>query len=376
VKNGSGQHRVEVLHILPEYGTGGAEVAALSAAFADHGQVRLLFLSGSGLLQPAARLRVCEGCHPMGIKAIRTAMRTVRQQRPQVVIVSLWKSLPVLLALRAMRLRPRLVHLLHADRPKHRIDQLAHAIMLRACDAVWADSSTTLDSRYPPNRRTKPTRVVSFLVRRIDAPTRSEPAARFIFWGRLARQKQVEQSIEIFARIAEHHASATFTIIGRDDGTRASAESRARELGVADRVVFTGELGFEEICKLAEEASFYLQTSTFEGMAMSVVEAMQLGLVPVVTPVGEIARYCRHLENAVVFRGLDQTAGDVRAALADPSLYRRLSAAAVNTWERAPLYREDIVAAASEIVSHPRGPRRNDPSPAHPEPGSRRPQAS
>ena len=44
------------------------------------------------------------------------------------------------------------------------------------------------------------------------------------------------------------------------------------------------------IKKLAN-ASFYLQTSKFEGFAMSVVESMMMGLVPVVTPVGEIGRY-------------------------------------------------------------------------------------
>ena len=32
---------------------------------------------------------------------------------------------------------------------------------------------------------------------------------------------------------------------------------------------------------------------------MSVVEAMQIGLVPIVTPVGEIARYCVDGKNAV-----------------------------------------------------------------------------
>lgn len=349
------QHLVRVLHVLPEYGTGGAEVAALSAAHARHGQVTVLFLSAPARTEPGARVELCEGCHPLGFRAVWLTTRVVRRDRPSVVIVSLWKSLLTLLALRAMPGRPLLVHLLHADRPKHRLDQAAHSIMLRTCDAVWADSGTTLDARYPARSRTKATRVISFLVRRIVAPPRAGPAARFIFWGRLAPQKQIEQSIELFARLVPRNPSAVFTVIGRDDGSRTGAEERARTLGVNRNIRFLGELPFEEISRLAADASFYLQTSTFEGMAMSVVEAMQLGLVPVVTPVGEIPRYCKHLENALVFRGLEQTARDVQTLLADPSAYTRLSTAAVETWRDVRLYKDDIVAAASELLTrHPK----------------------
>ena len=356
-----GQDRPRLLHILPEYGTGGAEVAALSAASAEHGQVKVLFLAAPSHTEPGVRAQVCEGCHPLGIRAAWLAIRMIRRERPHVTVVSLWKSLLTLLALRAMPGRPVLVHLLHSDRPKHRLDQLAHSIMLRTCDAVWADSATTLDSRYPPGSRTKSTRVVSFLVRRIVATPRTTPTASFIFWGRLAPEKQIERSIELFARVARYDASAVFTIIGRDDGSRASAEALANTLGVADRIAFPGELPFEEISRLAARASFYLQTSTFEGMAMSVVEAMQLGLVPVVTPVGEIARYCNHLANAVVFRGSDETEADLRRVLADPQEYARLSTAAIDTWKDVALYRDDIVAAASELLMQPHLHRRSNP---------------
>jgi glycosyltransferase involved in cell wall biosynthesis len=87
----------------------------------------------------------------------------------------------------------------------------------------------------------------------------------------------------------------------------------------------------------------------YEGMAMSVVEAMQLGLVPIVTPVGEPARYCRNMENAVIFSDFDQAVDEVCRLIDEPELYAKVSRAAVATWTDAPIYADDFVAAATEL---------------------------
>ena len=57
-------------------------------------------------------------------------------------------------------------------------------------------------------------------------------------------------------------------------------------------VKFLGPKDLDSIIELTEETSFYLQTSKLEGMAMSVIESMQVGLIPLVTNVGEIQYYC------------------------------------------------------------------------------------
>ena len=80
----------------------------------------------------------------------------------------------------------------------------------------------------------------------------------------------------------------------------------------------------EEIRAVAREASFYLQTSVDEGTAPSVVKAMQSGLVPIVTPAGEIARYCRDGENAVVIRDKETAIRAVFALLSVPDHYRAM----------------------------------------------------
>jgi glycosyltransferase involved in cell wall biosynthesis len=180
------------------------------------------------------------------------------------------------------------------------------------------------------------------------------PTCRFVFWGRLHRQKGLDRSVTMFARLRERLPMATYTIIGPDGGEQARLEALCRTLGIAQAVRFLGPMSQAEIWAEAASHSFYLQTSVLEGMAMSVVEAMQLGLVPVVTPVGEIGRYCRDAENAVLVGDDDHAVvSHIEHLLAHPEDYARLSAAAVAQWQSAPLYRDDFLAACADALGRP-----------------------
>jgi glycosyltransferase involved in cell wall biosynthesis len=94
----------------------------------------------------------------------------------------------------------------------------------------------------------------------------------------------------------------------------------------------------------------YLQTSNFEGMAMSVVEVMQMGLVPVVTFVGEIAAYCRNGCNAVIVESERQTVADLIRLLDSNELYQALRSAAIATWDDKPLYRDSMLDACRALL--------------------------
>lgn len=85
-------------------------------------------------------------------------------------------------------------------------------------------------------------------------------------------------------------------------------------------------------------------------MAMSVMEAMTLGLVPVVTPVGEIAHYAQAAKNAVVVHDDAAAAAEVLALLDDPDRFGRLSGAARATWSEQRLYHEDFTAACTRLL--------------------------
>ena len=68
-----------------------------------------------------------------------------------------------------------------------------------------------------------------------------------------------------------------------------------KKLGLKNNISLIDFASFEEIKTYAKKASFFIQLSSYEGMAMSVAESMQLGLIPLVTNVGQIKIYCKKL---------------------------------------------------------------------------------
>jgi glycosyltransferase involved in cell wall biosynthesis len=121
----------------------------------------------------------------------------------------------------------------------------------------------------------------------------------------------------------------------------------ADSLGLRDRILFPGPVRSDAMAGLAARHSFFLLLSRYEGMAMAVVEAMQFGLVPVVTPVGQIASYVDDGKNGIFVdpEDLERTADRLDKLLSDPERFVAMSKAAAVTWESHPTYAEDICRA-------------------------------
>jgi glycosyltransferase involved in cell wall biosynthesis len=216
---------------------------------------------------------------------------------------------------------------------------------------VWADSTETLKKRLGAKVK-RPNRVISFMTRRIVLEKEvlaKEAHPSFVFWGRLHPQKNIKRAIRLFAKIREKHPAAFFTIVGPDGGDLLAIQELVSELGIEDSLKFVGKMDFDGIANLAIRSCFYLQTSTIEGMAMAVVEAMQLGLVPVVTPVGEIGRYCKNNFNSIFVSDDSSTVGNVCHLLADQNDYNRIRCSSIETWRDTSTYREDVLDACDEL---------------------------
>ncbi|MEM7355951.1 MAG: glycosyltransferase family 4 protein, partial [Acidobacteriota bacterium] len=293
---------VKILHILPQNGIGGAELAACRAA-SDREEVAALFLARSdGTTQRTpnrddARIRYGQGQSSLGPGALRSALRAVDALAPEVVVFSMWRTFGAFLALRLLRPQRRFVLFLHSERATHFVDLWATRTMARLSHGVFADSGASLRRLHRPQRID--TRVVSFMMRRLQPLEPRDPAPRFIFWGRLQALKDLPRALRFFAVIASRNPEAELRLIGPDGGMRSVLEAQVVRLGIEHQVSFDGPRSFDEIVQAAKGARFFLQLSSQEGMAMSVVEAMQLGLVVIVTPVGEIASYCNDMDNGV-----------------------------------------------------------------------------
>jgi len=334
----------KIVHIVPYDGIGGVEAAARSMGSLEYEnfsfEVDYIYKNlnagkTSSLFSPWP---------------IITAAWRIRNIQPDVLIVSLWRSAIVGLIAKALRPRIKLVTFLHNSTNVHFPDLVLTRLAAISSTEVWADSQATLSGRIP-SMQSKKCQVISFVTRRFESLPPCPATPSFIFWGRINQQKGLDRAIRFFANIHKRYPHSRFWVIGPDGGALQATQALSSSLGLEDSVTFLGSATHDEIVKYARNASFYLQTSHFEGMAMSVVEAMQLGLVPVVTPVGEIANYCHDGINAVVMLSELQAQEDVIKLLNVSERFQSIRANAIATWENQPLYRDSVLSACQNVLA-------------------------
>jgi glycosyltransferase involved in cell wall biosynthesis len=109
------------------------------------------------------------------------------------------------------------------------------------------------------------------------SPGGAREANRLLFVGRLTAQKGIEGLIEALARMRH---PATLDVVG--DGPLADKlATRARELGIGDRIQWLGQLPQPELVDHYRRAAALVVPSTDEGLGLVAVEA-QLCETPVV----------------------------------------------------------------------------------------------
>ena len=338
----------KVIHLLPYDAIGGAEAAARSMA--DGPTPGLAFRVDyifRGVVSQRQRLATF---NPLPFLA---AARRILHDDPDLLVLSLWRACIVGILVKLLRPRLPLVVLIHNSVDAHPADALCTRIAMGLSREIWVDSVASMRLRFTRTPRA-PVVVMPFLVQRLTPLQRRdaivEPRPRFVFWGRLATQKNLVRALGLFARIRRTHPDATFEVVGPDAGQLAALEACRDRLGLHEAVAFRGPMKFEAIVQEAAGATFYLQTSDYEGMAMAVGEAMQLGLVPVVTPVGEVGNYCRDGHNAVIVVDDEHAAAEVLLLLDDPVAFRERRAKAIDEWMSKPLYREAVAAGCLRLL--------------------------
>ena len=334
-----------VVYLIPTNAIGGVELAAASVPSGQHGGLHLekYYLASS----PPFGNTASEDCYGPRVslnspKVYLAAIRRILVTKPDLVVASLWRSVLVMMICKLLRPSLKTVVFLHNTNTGHSVDRIVNAMGLRLATQVWTDSTATFKARLGPTLQPKG-RVVSFLLNRREADDRPAITPDFIFWGRLRKQKNVGRAVELFSNIRDKYSEATFRIIGPDGGNEGKIADTIRSLKLEDAVSMMGPMDHAQIAASSKSASFYLQTSDNEGMCMSVVEAMQSGLIPLVTPVGEIAHYCEDGVNAVFIEEYEQTVNAITELLNDPDKARAMAKAAADTWREASLYREDFL---------------------------------
>jgi len=101
--------------------------------------------------------------------------------------------------------------------------------------------------------------------------------------GRLDPVKNLRVMLQAHALLLEKHPDARAVIVG-DGPERAALEAHAADLGIAGSVIFTGYRS--DVRALMPAFDAYVNTSTYEGVSLTILEAMATSLPVVAVPVG------------------------------------------------------------------------------------------
>ena len=339
-----------VIHLLPYDGIGGVEVAARSVPTGQYDRFifRKAFIATKQPEDPTPNFyRTNSRSENSPLAFIGIAYR-VFIANPDVLIISLWRSCIVGLLVKLFRPRTRLVLFLHNNIDAHRVDAWLTRLTSRFSQLVWADSDATARTRLPNNNIT--VRTISFLTERFAPLPPSSCRPTFVWWGRLHRRKRLVDAVAFIDGLRHVVPDVLFTIIGPDGGEEAAVRRRVHELGLETIITFYGPADHSDLRRIAEGHCFYLQLSEAEGMSMSTVEAMQFGLVPIVTPVGEIAAYVVSGKSGLWVDDWNHAIHEVAGLTADHPRLKRMSNAAIEVWANRPLYREDFIAACCSAL--------------------------
>jgi glycosyltransferase involved in cell wall biosynthesis len=141
--------------------------------------------------------------------------------------------------------------------------------------------------------------------------------------ARLTEQKGHQYLLQAALNVPD----ALFVLAG-DGPERCSLEKQAVSLGLSDRIVFLGHR--KDVQELLAQCDLFVLPSLFEGLPLSVLEAMAAGKPVIASNIGGTNEAVVNGETGLLVPpgDPDALADAIRTLLSDPSLARRMAAAA------------------------------------------------
>lgn len=121
-----------------------------------------------------------------------------------------------------------------------------------------------------------------------DGMLRDRSSVALIAVGRVERPKGYDLLLDAVHRLVSEGVSVKLIIVGEgSDQPRLS--KKAQDLGLGNRVEFTGYMNRDQLAKTMRKSDLYVSGSEQEGFSLALLEALASGLPVVATDVGGVA---------------------------------------------------------------------------------------
>lgn len=144
-------------------------------------------------------------------------------------------------------------------------------------------------------------------------------------------------AVRVLSQLVQIFPEATLCMVGPDkDGSLELVKKLARESGVLDKIRFTGKLPKDQWISLSRDFDVFINTTNFDNMPISVLEAMALGLPVVSTSVGGLPFLIEDKKTGLLVPPNDEMAftDAINSLLQNPDMCESLSAAARQQTEK------------------------------------------
>lgn len=134
-------------------------------------------------------------------------------------------------------------------------------------------------------------------------------------------------AVEVCASLKNIYPEITLCMVGPDkDGSLSETKQRAKELNV--EVLFTGKLSKQDWIDLSKNYSVFINTTHFDNMPVSVIEAMSLGLAIVSSNVGGIPFLLENEKNSLLVsdNDINGMADAIARLIEEPELSSKITA--------------------------------------------------
>lgn len=336
--------KIRVLHIIPNFGPGGAERLVLNLLEASDNErfetaaVSLYPETGTILEQEIRQkgLQVYYLDKHLGLdlRMIPELYHLFQKFKPDVVHTHLYVLRYVLIPATLCRIPVR-IHTLHsiAQHEVGRLGKLVHQISFRLGGVVPVSISrkvaNTVSSVYgvgiqsPVIYNGIPTRCFTSVV---NGEKHAKEEMVLLHIGRFAAEKNHLLLIQAFARAIKDYPNMQLWLVG-DGELRGKVEATVMEKGLQEKVSFLGIRS--DIPQLLAKSDLFVLSSDYEGVPLTILEAMAAGKPVVATAVGGVPELVEEVKTGILVppRDPEALAQAILRLGKDPEQRRRMGEA-------------------------------------------------
>lgn len=330
---------MRILHLLQSRYFSGAEnvVCQIFDMMKSEPEIQMAYCSRDGQIREALKER---GIKYYSIKKLSVSeiKRVIKEYEPDIIhahdiSASIYASLATLG--KKCKIVSH-VHVNNSDMAKINIKTICYGISTLCYKHIFWVSQSCFDSFVLKDMVRKKSSVLYNVMSKeqiVAKKNRDKNSYNYdiVYVGRLTEQKDPMRLIDVLVKVTELSPKSRIAIVGKGD-LEENVRKKVEKKNLENNIVFKGFMN--NPLKLLECSKVMIMTSKYEGLPMTVLEAMALGVPLVSTPVDGLKDIIENGVNGYLENDNDILARRLYEIISDPELRNQLSIASQKKFDK------------------------------------------